>query len=208
MARGVCILCTSPTYGCFTAHYCFRRGCHPSCSRYVWRRMVLGFGRYWSPVQTNVLFCFVLGEGANKPSVAAVVASYNISFTQYSARVRAQGHREEIMVNSRCQQPIPLSTFHVPCFVFWTIFRSVRIFFEKKSSFFEKKNRLFWFVFFKLSFFVFFHWNIARGKKGFFWVSFGCISHVVHVGLGSAADWLFFFEEMGNVWTFVVCLSG
>ncbi|XP_055331954.1 protein argonaute-2-like [Paramacrobiotus metropolitanus] len=37
------------------------------------------------------------GESKDKPSVAAVVASHNKTFTAYSARVGAQGHRVEVM---------------------------------------------------------------------------------------------------------------
>ncbi|GAV07786.1 hypothetical protein RvY_17587 [Ramazzottius varieornatus] len=39
----------------------------------------------------------MLGEGTHEPSIAAAVTSHNRSFTQYTARARAQGHREEIM---------------------------------------------------------------------------------------------------------------
>ncbi|XP_055356733.1 protein argonaute-2-like [Paramacrobiotus metropolitanus] len=39
------------------------------------------------------------GESKDKPSIAAVVASHNRTFTSYSARVSAQGHRQEIMAD-------------------------------------------------------------------------------------------------------------
>lgn len=46
-----------------------------------------------------MLIADFVGDGSHKPSIAALVASYNRSYTAYSARVRAQGHREEIVTD-------------------------------------------------------------------------------------------------------------
>ncbi|OQV17169.1 Protein argonaute-2 [Hypsibius exemplaris] len=55
------------------------------------------------------------GEGMNKPSIAAVVASYNVFFTKYSARVRAQGHREEMMTTLKDMVVELMVEFKVKC---------------------------------------------------------------------------------------------